>query len=569
MTRRRFLAVLAAAASAGACGSTTPSPVARRTQAPAASGGGAIVVAGESEPQSLLGSIGGGRADASQHVFEMVHQSLVTYDDQARPIARVASALPSLQAGTWTVHDDGTMETVWQLRDDVRWHDGEPFTADDVAFSWTVFSDASIPVASRRVARLIDRIETPDPSTAVIHWRSRYAFADQLSGYDLPLLPRHILEAPFALRREQLAAHPYWRSQFVGLGPFRVDQWLGNAVRLVAFSDYFLGAPGLDEITLRFVADSNAAMTGILGGAVDVLLPRRALPGAVQAIEQRWPSGEGGALSLLPGYSWVFIAPQFAGPQPEDLLDVRVREALLCALDRPAIAEATIGDRSLAADLWIWPDDPRRAAIDGEVARHDYDPARARDLFRQAGWRRESADDVLVKQGHRFELEITTTQEWERISAAVEEYWRDVGVAVHTTVLTRAAVSNRQGRASYSGVELMGGAPSLVLVDGRLSTANAPGPENQFVGANRGHYASAELDQLLDRYWTIIDPQQRDEAEGAIARRITAELPIMGLFFYPAMAAVRATVDGVRMPRGAGPSGQWSASWNAHQWRTV
>jgi peptide/nickel transport system substrate-binding protein len=300
-----------------------------------------------------------------------------------------------------------------------------------------------------------------------------------------------------------------------------------------------------------------------------MLLPRRAVQGIVQAIQQQWQGGEEGTLSILPGYSWAFLAPQFSGPQPEDLLDVRVREALLLSLDRAAIAEAVVGDRALASDLWISAASARYAAITTDLARHLYDPARARDLFHDAGWRRTSADDVLIKQGRRFELELTTTPEWERASAAVAEYWREAGVDVRMTVLSRSAMGDRLGRATYQGVELMGGPPSLALVDGHLNAANVPTQENQFVGANRGHYTSPELDELLDRYWTTLDQQQRDGIERRIAQHIATDLPMLGLFFYPAMAAVRRTVREVRLPQLAGPAvGQATASWNAHEWRT-
>ncbi len=568
LTRRRFLALATASAAIAACGQTPATVAPTDEPQRLASDGSSIVIAVEGEPQSLVPAIGTTRTDAAQHLFDLVHQALVAYDDQAKPIPRLARELPSLGTGTWTIHDDGTMQTVWQLRDNVRWHDGEPLTADDIVFSWRVFNDPAVAVSSRRVARLIDAIDSPDRHTVVMHWRSRYAFADQISGYDLTILPSHLLEASFDLRREQFVAHPYWRGQFVGLGPFRVDQWGGGAIHLSRFAEYFLGPSALETINVRFLPDDNAAMAGVLSGAIDFLLPRRSVQGIVQAIRQRWRDGGDGSLYSLPGYSWALLAPQFVGAQPEDLVDPRVRQALLHALDRGAIAEALTGDRSLASDTWVPPSDPRYATLARDVARYPHDTARARELFREAGWRRETADDVLVKQGRRFEVDITTTQEWERAGAAIAEYWREVGVVVHVTVLTRAAAADRQARAAYTGFELGGAAPSLALLDSRLNSSNAPTPENQWIGPNRGHYASAQLDGLFDRLWTTLQPSDREQAEREIAQRIATELPVMGLFFYPAMAAVRRNLQEVRLPTTMGPLGQSSASWNAHQWRT-
>jgi peptide/nickel transport system substrate-binding protein len=568
LTRRRFLQVLAGALATSACG--LPGGTDRVGQ-PVGDGtttvSGPIIVAVGGEPRTLVPSVGGLGGTGPEHLFEMIHQSLMTYDDQGNPVPRVAQALPSLDDGTWRVNADGTMETTWRLRHDVRWHDGQPFTSEDVIFSWRVFSDPAIPVTSRRVARLIDDIRAPDPHTVVMHWRSRYAFADQISVYDLTLLPRHLLAASFELRRERVTGHPFWRNEFIGLGPFRVARWpAGSSIELAAFDDYFLGPPRASGISVRFVPDDTSVMAAALAGSVDVVLPRRAVHGVVRSVRERWAADGQGVLSVLPGNSWVYLAPQFSGPHPEDLLDPRIRAALAHAVDTATIAEAVAGDRSMASDLWIPVADPRYRIIAEGTTRRDYSPERARELFREAGWRREASDDVLVKQGRRFEIELTTTSGWERAAALVAEYWREVGVAVREVVLALAAVTDRQNRAGFSGVELAAGVPNLALLDGRLHSANAPAPENQWVGANRGHYANRELDALFDQLWVSLERSEQEAAEREIAHLISSELPIVGLFFYPSMAMVRRDVRNSRVPRTAAPVGRLSMTWNAHEW---
>ncbi len=240
--------------------------------------------------------------------------------------------------------------------------------------------------------------------------------------------------------------------------------------------------------------------------------------------------------------------------------------ALAYAIDRGGLAEAVIGDRSLASDLWLPVSDPRYRALAEGAPHHEFNPDRARDLFREAGWRRETSDDYLVKQGRRFELELTTTAGWERVAALVGEYWRNVGVAVKETVLSLGAETDRQGRAGFAGVELGTGVPNLALLDGRLNSVNMPSPDNGFVGANRSHYASRELDSLLDRMWVSLEPTEQEATEREIARHLLTELPIIGLLFYPAMAMVRRDVRNTRVPRTVAPVGRLSMSWNAHEW---
>jgi peptide/nickel transport system substrate-binding protein len=569
VSRRRFLGWALGATAAAACGapSSNSGPLRGATSTSPTSGGPIATLAVEGEPRTLVPVIGGGPGTAAEHLFDLVHQSLVTYDDEARPVPRLARELPSLERGTWRVFDDGTMETVWRLRPDVRWHDGAPFTADDVIFSWRLLNDPALAVSSRRVVRLIESIESPDPLTVVMRWRGRYAFADQLTGFDLAILPSHLLEASYELRREQLSNHPYWRSEFIGLGPYRVQRWpTGSTIELRAFDDYFLGRPSIDTMFVRFIPDDNSAMAAVLSGSVDIVLPRRGVLGIVRSIRDRWSSSQEGVLSIIPGYSWVFLAPQFQGPQPEELMDLRIRQALAHALDRSTIAEVVTGDRLLASDVWVPVGDARYDAIASGLTRYAYSPSRARELFREVGWRQEAADDVLVKGGRRFELELTTTPGLDRAAAVIAEQWRAVGVVVNERVLAANAQSDRQLRATYGGVELAAGSPGLALVDSRLHSTNVPEVSTQFAGMNRGHYVNPQVDSLLDRLWVTLDRSERESLEREVARLMSNDLALDGLFFYPSMTMVRSQIRGTRPPRTAAPTGRLLMTWNAHQW---
>lgn len=565
---RRILPVLVLLLEAlSACG---PGASGRAPNGSTSSGPDQITIAIAAEPRTLVPTIGGAGGDPSGHLFEVVHQSLVTHDSMGRPIPRVARSLPSVEAGTWRLLSDGTMETTWDLRDDVFWHDGQPLTATDVVFSWRVFNHSAIPVVSRRVARLVEFIDVLDPHRVVMRWAGPYAFANQLSAFELTLLPAHLLGATFELVPQQLAGHPYWQAAFVGLGPYRLSHWIaGSSLELDAVENYFLGAPHLNHISVRFTPDDNAAMAAALSGTVDLVLPRRASLGIVRAVREQWRDGREGTLLTISAENWVFLAPQFSNPEPTDLLEARVRQALALALDRSAIAEAIAGDASQAGELWVPPSDPSYPA-GARTARHlMYNPNQALDLLGQVGWRREGTDNALVKHGRRFTLELVTTTEWHLSAALVADYWQQLGVDARENVVALGTVFDRQARATYAGVEVTAGPPGLALLDSRLRSSNAPGSENLFVGANRGHYASAEMDHLLDRTWATLEPRERAGAQGELNQLLTSDLPIVGLFFYPAMMLVRADVRGVQAPEVVAPAGPLLVSWNAHEWARI
>ena len=564
LARTRALLLATAFMSLAAC--APPGDSAQGASPGETNGLSTIVVAIGPEPRSLVPSVGSDTPGPSEQLFEILHQSLVSYDASGQPIARVARALPSLDAGTWTLFPDGSMETVYQIRDGVRWHDGQDLTAADVEFSWRLFNSPAVPVVSRRAARLIDAVDVRDPQTVAIHWRSRYAFANQLSGYELTLLPRHLLENSLDLVPQQMAGHQYWQAEFVGLGPYRLAHWYaGISLELEPVPSYFLGAPRGEHISVRFFNDDSSAMASVLSGNLDVVLPRKSALGIVQSLRQRWAAG-GGSLILSPTYSWVFVAPQFANPQPKELADPRIRQALAFSIDRAGIAEAIGGDASLASELWVPTTDRRYQPVAQGTQRYQYSPDRAASLFRDAGWRREGADGVLVSHGQRFEIELSTTAEWQSSEAFVADGWRQAGVVVKEDVVTQGSIFDRERRSSYSGAEVTGAFPSIALLETRLRSTNLPLAENQFAGANRGRYASPQMDAFLTRLLEAVGPPALEAAESEIAKKASEDLPIIGLYFYPTMAVVRSNVRNVRPPEGTPPVGRPMFGWNAHEW---
>src|SRR5579871_3647608 len=146
--------------------SAAPAPTAQGTAPPAAPTASAlprrVTAAILSNPATLnrnsLASDGGEGLDT---VFDALHSGLTIADDQGSLLPLLAEAAPSLENGLWKVFPDGRMETTWKIRPNAVWHDGSPFTSDDIAFTVQVHQDADLPVAPDRTARLIDSVATP------------------------------------------------------------------------------------------------------------------------------------------------------------------------------------------------------------------------------------------------------------------------------------------------------------------------------------------------------------------------------------------------------------------------
>src|SRR5678816_3135013 len=110
------------------------------------------------------------------------------------------------------------MEVTYKVRPGVTWHDGTPFTADDIAFSWEVCRDPNIPNGNQSAVRLIDRVVAIDPQTAVTSWSQPYAFADRLEHREFFPLPKHLVERAYRESKETLISQPYFNQEYVGTG---------------------------------------------------------------------------------------------------------------------------------------------------------------------------------------------------------------------------------------------------------------------------------------------------------------------------------------------------------------
>lgn len=156
-------------------------------------------------------------------VLPLVSNRLQNFDEKGNKFGELAESLPSVNACTWKINPDGTMETVWKLRPNLKWHDGMPITADDLLFGYQVVTRPGLPTSASTFTRSIKEVVGVDRLTVSVRWKDLFVSADE-PGESLPLLPKHILEGPLgSTRPDVFANHPYFTSEFVGR-PIQADR---------------------------------------------------------------------------------------------------------------------------------------------------------------------------------------------------------------------------------------------------------------------------------------------------------------------------------------------------------
>lgn len=502
-----------------------------------------LVVALPQEPESLNPLLMTGAATST--LVPMIYSFLLTLDEHDRLVPDLAAQVPTVANGG--VSRDGKT-IVYHLRRGATWQDGRPVTSADVAFTYAAIVNPRTNVVSRAGYEEIAGVDAVDAQTVRV--RLRRPYAPILSIFLAPnqnygVLPAHLLSGKPDLNRATYNGAP------VGSGPYKVAEWVrGDHLRLVRNASWYGGAPAIAELEIKFVTDSNTILNQLRTHEVNVALvadPNQlaAYAAVADARVVRAPLAGVGDL--------------FFNVRDPDLRDVRVRRALVQAVDLPTIVrKATQGAQTFAGaggGLFGWGFDPA-------VALPAYDPAAAARLLDAAGWRRTPGGG-RAKDGRALSVQfafVSGNRAASSLGILLQSQLRASGVD-----LAIRAYNPTQFRApASSGGPIFGGKYQLGFLE--IYTQSDPDTHWYFGcseipphGFNISAYCDPRTDRAQAAGTATYDPAQRRVWASAVQRRIAQDVPSIPLFQQNAVYVVPAALREFR------PSLQ-SATWNAGRW---
>jgi peptide/nickel transport system substrate-binding protein len=443
----------------------------------------------------------------------------------------------------------------WTLRPTITWHDGAPFTADDVVFGWQVQTDPQLPLRPSPAVPFIESVAAPDPMTVVVTWKEPYFNALGL-GRQVPFpLPTHVLRDAYQGDPQTFSNLPYWTSEYVHLGPFRVvDFRVGESTTLERFDNYVLGPPRVDRIIVRVIPDSNAMMAYLLAGAVDIAAENTLSPDAIGQMRSSWLQ-DGGAIVQREGRFTVFgfqFNPEWARPA-ELGRDVRLRRALYFGMDREAIIEAALSDTGtqvgsdpVAEGSFMPRGDPRAPVVGKPFAEFRFDPARAVREMRAGGWVQDG-DRVVNDAAAPVRISVRADRGTENVMAVAAKYWRDLRLEVTEEIVPGTMATDREYRSTFPAIELAFKGNGGADAPWRFFHSNPlPTPANRYASSNRGSYVNATYDWLTNQLYGSIDEMDQAQALRQLGELAAADLPFLPLYYEVAFAAVRKDVRALR-----------------------
>jgi peptide/nickel transport system substrate-binding protein len=448
-----------------------------------------------------------------------------------------------------------------------------------MAFSFRFASDAGIPFgpsSSKSFFNLIESAEATDDATFVMTYKSTYYRGDRLGLQSLWPLPRHILEPVYDTYLstqdvQPVVNLPYWTSQYVNTGPFRVTAFdPASTITLQAYEGYFLGRPLLDTIHLKIFNTADTIFSNLHAGTVDIFLENTLPPNQGFQLMEEWTRDAKGTVTLLSGAIRLLDPQLRPAIQSEPAqLDPQVRGALYRAVDREALVEALQGGhRELAAFELLPSKNPFHYATKDSLRRYAFDPERAKAILTQAGWM-PGADGKLVStaDGRVFRTSLTGTAGRDRSeeTAIIADYWRRIGLEVEERTIPDAQVRNPAVRASFPHWEVTSGGDGDYFFQW-LEQPPAMA-ENRWIG-NRPGYDSPEADRLIRLYRSSLSVDAQADAIRQLSEVVAVDLPVLPIYYTAyhvgATARTRALedVDG----GGAFSADYGTFSRNAHLW---
>lgn len=468
---------------------------------------------------------------ASSWVIERVFSSLIQINEKLEPV-------PDL-AVSWTASADGRQWTI-TLRKDVKFHDGQPLTADDVAYTYNAFKDKGYTGVRAAQFKWLDRVEAVDPST--VRFVLNQPYAPILTYLTYGILPKHLYDAqPVA----EMKNNPANRKP-VGSGPWKFGEWVsGQYVSLVRNDAYYGQGPYIPDVRLKFVPDSNVALAQLEAGELDVVqLPAREVKRIMSTYADRFN------FYKYEGMAFTYLCFNLTKP---GLGDKAVRQAMAFALDRQKMISDILEGEGILEDA---PMPPASWAYTSKgVTSYSYNPAKSVDILEKAGYRKGN-DGIYAKDGTRLSYTLivqTGNPVYESLALVIQKELKDIGIEVKPEFIESSVMLTKY---VYLG--------NFEIFLNALSVGVDPDPysffhssqaqknaQGQFVGFNRAQYSNPEMDRLLDSGRLESDQAKRKEIYARYQQIISDEIPWLVLYSPKVTFAVNKKVQGVI----AGPMG--------------
>ena len=435
-------------------------------------------------------------------------------------------------ASKWEISPDGLVWT-FHLRNGVKWHDGQPLTADDVKFTMDTIMDPKLATRAGRSFSLLKSTDVVDKSTVKFTMSAPFPAFPAYLANGFQVAPKHLLAG-----RDIQNYTEFNKRKPIGTGAFKmVENVVGDHIALEANPDFFLGRPKLDRVIFKVLPDANTQVAQLKTGEID-LMPRVDVSVAPSIQGTKGVRIDTG---LVPQFWALHLNHDFPL-----FTDKKVRQAIAYAIDREAlIRDVLYGQGRVAAGpiapILTW-------AFNPNVKAYPYDPAKSKVLLQEAGWTDTNGDGVIDKDGKPFSFTLQILKGFpvaERTSAILQQSFKSLGMDAKLQAYEFASFitdvrDTRQGpKMSQAYVVFMLLAPEPDDIWAYFHSSNTA------KGSNFNNYRNPEVDRLLDLARSSQDRGARRNAYFKIQEILHDDVARDFLFYPNEIYAMKSGLRGV------------------------
>lgn len=499
---------------------------------------------------------------ASEEVVRAGNYTLTHFDENWRIVPWAAKEIPSVENGQLELFSENgvaKMRTTWHIKEDFKWPDGTPLTADDFIFSHKVLMDPNQEVVDRSTDEKIEKMESlgDDKRTLVVTWKEPYAYFHNYRQHDA--IPKHLVEPLYNQAPDQLKKSRFGQSPALA-GAYTIREWVPGSHIIAEKNPQAKGllASHFDEIVWRVIPDTNTLESNLVSGTVDAISPTGLSLDQAMQFEKRHK--EEFDFYYTEGLVWEHVDFNLDN---EILKDKRVRYALAHGSDREGIAQSLFFGRQPVAH---GTEPPKSPYYNDAIKKYAYDPAKAKALLEEAGWKLPAGKTIREKNGVPFKLTIMTTsgnKTRERVEQLLQSQWREIGVDIQIkNEPAKVFFGETMRKRKYDGLAMYAWLKDPLKVSDTLWRCDyIPSAKNNFQGQNQPGWCNKKADELLRLASRELDEQKRLKIGKDFEVLFAEELPSLPLYFR---VEVSVTKKGLKNWK---PTGMLQpVSWNAHEW---
>lgn len=465
------------------------------------------------------------------NVDALLFRGLFRFDENNEPKADIAQS--------FDISDDKLTYT-FKLRDNIRFHDGEPLTADDVIF--TIESVLDDKNASFLKSDFIEVESLQKIGDYELELKLKRPFTPILDKLTLPILPKHAFEG-VEMRTAEFNSHP------IGAGPYQFDRWdRGDSLTLKAYDKFHGTKPSIDKVIFKFIPDSNVRALQLASGEVHIALLDPVQVGEVEKrdhvkIYDIDTADYRGILFNMQNDLWQ---------------DVRVRQAFSYGIDRTQIVKGILKGFGEVAYSPL----QKHAYYNENIEKYNHDVARAEALLDEAGWEK-SDDGFRYKDGKKLSFTITApASDAVRVNMAnyVAEGYKSIGADVEVAALDWSAITIEDTDAFMIGWGSPYDADHHTYILFHSAESSLTGS-----GYNYGNYANEKVDALLEKGRLSMDGQERKASYMAFQEELANDPAFAFIAYVNAVYGIHGNIEGVK-ERTLGHHGS-GFLWNVEEWK--